>query len=463
MMERVVAVSKADDGTYQVMTEDGVDTNIGRFINDDNGSRAKQQAIADMLDVLVDTDEHKWNWGQCESSWGRANAMDHLNRIFNELPYWSANKHSINDFFRLPDEAFAVMDRLVSIMRKNLSSIHDDNDWSKYEQHMKHIVFRFCFLASARTTASVTVDGMMAFLILNENDCYSDAMDMRRRLENIGIGLRIDPPEDLLSADVVLDLLGMMSVSSFNPYFALATRPDDVGLHEAITTLQGMAKKTKDFLPGTMYRKWRNMATWDVLTHEWENWNKELVQYDFLDHDDECAHALVLALEDRGISSDKVDRILDLFLRDREDDPEFDDIRRGMIAKYSSDGHFDVNGTQSMVLDKALEYGDVDLLKAWEWLKVLFLKLLIRDYGEFHDWSSHLAYDLQYRMDVSRSFILNALEHYDNDMPWSFILECPNGVGDSEPTTVRLSLTVRDQDDYDCGSFDTNYEVRFHE
>jgi len=24
-------------------------------------------------------------------------------------------------------------------------------------------------------------------------------------------------------------------------------------------------------------------------------------------------------------------------------------------------------------------------------------------------------------------------------------------------------LTVRDQDDYDCGSFDTNYEVRFHE
>lgn len=462
MMESVITVSKADDGTYQAMTENGVDANISRFINDDNGSRAKQQAIADILDVLVDTGEHKWNWGQCESSWERANAMDHLNRIFNEIPYWSANKHSIGDFFRLPDEAFAVMDRLVSIMRRNLSSIHDDNDWSKYEQHMKHIVFRFCFLASDRPTASFTVDGMMAFLILKESDCYSEAMDMRDRLECIGIGLRIDPLEELLSAGVVLDLLGMMSVSSFNPYFALTTRPDDVGLHVAMATLRGMAEKTKGFLPGMMYRKRRNMATWDVLTHEWENWNKELVQYDFLDHDDECAHALVLALEDRGISSEKVDRILDLFLRDREDDPEFGSIRRGMMTKYSSGGHFDVNGTQSMILDKALEYGDMDLLKAWEWLKVLFLKLLIRDYGD-HEWSSHLAYDLQYRMDVSRSFILNALEQYDNGMPWSFILECPNGVGDGGPTTVRLSLTVRDQDDYDCGSFNTNYEVRFHE
>lgn len=446
-MTTPMTFSKTKNGGYQVTNSNGRDERAERFINEDGPETAARHRVAagitDFFADAFDVDVKRRNWGQCRTPKERANAIEGLDRIFNEDRVFTRDELSIAYTFELTNNVVKPMERVLSILRDNLNSLQD-HDKEIYENYAYNIVVQYCNLArpeqDAKAVESLDDDGLIRILTLLSDLGYDDftvitsIMDRLEQLGKIGIRYTVDEPEDLLAPDVAFSIKSIER-PCFNSYFALMTRPDGLDIHEAAARLPHLNEKVSSFLMPFDFlnsETFDGYFTWSALNHDWDS-----IEFPLASQPAEGSHALTLALEDREVNPDKVRKLIELFFPSRMEDDEFDDLNERILGDMSrrNTKFGSIRSLQNTMKNVALAHDDIDLLKAWSWLEDLALRLSSvvnpdRDYGDEHF----------YQVSVSRDSVVKALDHYNDGLPWSFIIETmKNYEDDSHPMSVEFS------------------------
>lgn len=470
-MTTPMTFSKTEDGRYQVTNPNGSDERAEWFINEDGPARHRVAAgITNFFADAFDVDGKHRNWGQCETPQERANAIEVLDSIinkewanaiessdvFNDDDLLTPDEYSIarlftqDEFkaarlFELPNNVVEPMDRVLSILKENLNGLQDP-DRKAYREYMSDIILWYCYLAfpkqDAKAVESLDDDGLIRILTLLNSD-YDDftvvtpIMDRLEQLGKIGIRYMVDEPEDLLAPDVVLPIKSI-ECPRFNPYFALMTRPDGLDIHEAAARLTSLNEKVRGIIRSDDFigsEEGDDFFTWSVLDHDWNS-----IELPLANQRTESSYAAVLALEDRDVKPDRVMKLIELFFPSKAEDSEFDDMNRQIHAGPAKADDNELDSIQDIVKNTAFNHGDMDLLKAWEWLKDLVLHLATEinkneDNEEKLDF--HVDDEFYYRVSISRELLMNVLNHYNEGLPWSFIIETAKSYkDDSRPISA---------------------------
>ena len=460
-MTTPMTFSKDEDGRYQVTNPDGRDEASERFINEDGPETAARRRVAAGITNMMCHDENSRNWGQCETSQERVNALKGIERLFDREGIFTRYEYSLGRLFGLPDNIVNEMDPLLSIMVENLNGL-EGHDRDVYRTFMHDVIVQYCCLvgASEKYVESFDSDYLLPVLTCvlrtEEYTSIGSITDSLDDLKRIGIGFKVDPPEDFLSSDVVLNIKRVEKLR-FNPYFALMTRPDDLDIHEAAAQLDNLNKRASAFLPESAYKKlWPYDFTWTSLDHDWDS-----IEFKLANQDTECSHALALALEDRNVKPDKVDELFELFFPSKDDGSEFDDLNKEIHSELVK---ADLESIRKMVRKVALNHGDMDLLKAWEWMNAFALRL-ISEVNEDED-EGRAERSFYYDINVSRTMVMRALDQYNMGLPWSFIAEpvkdCTNR---NSPFFMLVDFFINDDDDEDWDPVEVyrHYEVYLFE
>ena len=430
-----------------------------RFIDDGHDETVRHRVAAGITDFFADAfdvDGKHRNWGQCETPQERANAIEGLDSIinkeranaiessdvFNDDDLLTPDEYSIarlftqDEFkaarlFELPNNVVEPMYRLLSILKENLNRLQGP-DRKAYREYMSDIILRYCYLAfpkqDAKAVESLDDDGLIRILTLLNSD-YDDftvitpIMDRLEQLGKIGIRYMVDEPEDLLAPDVVLPIKNI-EYPWFNPYFALMTRPDGLDIHEAVARLPSLNEKVSGIIRSDDFidsEEGDDFFTWSVLDHDWDS-----IELPLANQRTESSYAAVLALEDREVKPDRVRKLIELFFPSKAEDREFDDMNRQIHAGPAKADDNELDSIQDIVKNAAFNHGDMDLLKAWEWLKDLVLHLateINKNEDNEEKLGFHVDDEFYYRVSISRELLMNVLDHYNEGLPWSFIIE----------------------------------------
>lgn len=450
-----------------------------KFIHEDGPETAARHRLAagitDFFADMFNVDKERRNWGQCETPQERANAIGGLDGIINKerdkaiessdvfdddddddlttqdefsiAPISLHDEFNVACLFELPNNVVKSMDRVLSILKGNLNGLQGP-DRKAYMKYMNNIVLRYCYLAfpkqDAKAVGSLDDDGLIRILTLLLDLRYDDftvvtpIMDRLEQLGKIGIRYTTDKPEDLLAPDVVLPIKSI-ECPWFNSYFALMTRPDGLGIREAAARLPSLNEKvrgiirTDDFIGS---EDGDDFFTWSVLEHDWDS-----IELPLANQRTESSYAAVLALEDREVKPDRVRKLVELFFPSKAEDSEFDDMNRQIHAGPAKAEDNELDSIQDIVKNTAFNHGDMDLLKAWEWLKDLVLHLAteINKNEDNEEELGHHAVDdeFYYRVSISRELLMNVLKHYNEGLPWSFIIETAKSYkDDSRPISA---------------------------
>ena len=469
-MTTPMTFSKTKDGRYQVTNPDGGDERAEQFINEDGPARHRVAAgITDFFADAFDVDGKHRNWGQCGTPQERANAIEGLDSIINKEranaiessddddlltpdEYSIARLFTQDEFkaarlFELPNNVVEPMDRALSILKENLNGLQGP-DRKAYMEYMSDIVLRYCYLAfpkqDAKAVESLDDDGLIRILTLLLDSDYDDftvvtpIMDRLEQLGKIGIRYRLDEPEDLLAPDVVLPIKNI-EYPWFNLYFALMTRPDGLDIREAVARLPSLNEKVRGFIRSDDFigsEEGDDFFTWSVLDHDWDS-----IELPLANQRTESSYAAVLALEDRDVKPDRVRKLIELFFPSKAEDSEFDDMNRQIHAGPAKADDNELDSIQDIVKNTAFNHGDMDLFKAWEWLKDLTLRLateLNANEDRKEDLVHHAVDDESYyRVSISRELLMSVLNHYNEGLPWSFIIETAKSYkDDSRPISA---------------------------
>lgn len=431
-----------------------------RFIDDGHDETVRHRVAAGITDFFADAfdvDGKHRNWGQCETPQERANAIEGLDSIinkeranaiessdvFNDDDLLTQDEYSIarlftqDEFkavrlFELPNNVVEPMYRLLSILKENLNGLQGP-DRKAYREYMSDIILRYCYLAfpkqDAKAVELLDDDGLIRILTLLLDSDYDDftvitpIMDRLEQLGKIGIRYMVDEPEDLLAPDVVLPIKNI-EYPWFNPYFALMTRPDGLDIHEAVARIPSLNGKVSGIIRSDDFigsEEGDDFFTWSVLDHDWDS-----IDLPLANQRTESSYAAVLALEDREVKPDRVRKLIELFFPSKAEDSEFDDMNRQIHAGPAKADDNELDSIQDIVKNTAFNHGDMDLLKAWEWLKDLVLHLateINKNEDNEEKLGFHVDDEFYYRVSISRELLMNVLDHYNEGLPWSFIIE----------------------------------------
>lgn len=310
---------------------------------------------------------------------------------------------SIDTLFNPPESILRMMESVLGIVKVNLVRL-DGNSRKDYVRFVtRHLIRTYDNMVGydlkygrrEKVVAGFTFDDFM-FEVMIHGGSFLD------RLERLGIGTVIDGPEEVFDPDTVLAFSDIEhSFKNINIGFALVTRPSDLGLRKALVLLPGVLSTG---INGYLASK--RMLTWRTLDHDWEDGDMTMFPRDGSSF--AYAHSVTLMLENKEVSPDKVDMILDGVFLPRG--------KTGRMKSASLHGRFD------RVLTDAISASDMELLKALAWTVLLLDKVVGRDGHE-----DHIEYVVSY------SAIMSALDHYDKGLPWPFIAE-----------TLKASLRKRE-------------------
>ena len=465
-MTTSMTFSKTKDGRYQVMAPNGRDERAERFINEDGPETAARHRVAagitDFFADAFDVDGKHRNWGQCATPQERVNALKRIGRLFDREGIFTWYEYSLGRLFGLPDNIVDGMDHLLPIMMENLNDLNG-HDREVYRTFMHDVIVQYCCLvgASEKYVESFDSDYLLPVLTCvlrtEEYTSVGSITDSLDDLKRIGIGFKVDPPEDFLSSDVVLNIKRVEKLR-FNPYFALITRPEDLDIHKATAQLDNLNKRASAFLPESAYKKlWPDDFTWTSLDHDWDS-----IEFRLANQNTECSHALALSLEDRNVKQDKVDELFELFFPSKGDGSKFDDLNKEVHKELVK---ADLDSIRKMVRKVALDHGDMDLLKAWEWMNAFALRLISEVNEDEDDFKAERSF--YYDINVSRIMVMRALDQYNMGLPWSFIAEpvkdCTNRNSPFSMCVDFFTEDVDDNDDYDIEEIHRHYEVHLFE
>ena len=462
-MTTPMTFSKTEDGRYQVTNSNGRDARAEWFINEDGPARHRVAAgITDFFADAFDVDGKNRNWGQCETPQERVNALKGIERLFYRDGIFTWYEYSLGRLFGLPDNIVDKMDPLLPIMAENLNGL-EGHDRDVYRTFMHDVIVQYCCLAESSDEYVESFDSdyllpvLTCVLRTEEYTSVGSITDSLDDLKRIGIDFKVDSPEDFLSSDVVLNIKRVEKLR-FNPYFALMTRPENLDIHEAAAQLNNLNKRASAFLPEWVYKKlWPYDFTWTSLDHDWDS-----IEFRLANQNTECSHALALALEDRNVKPDKVDELFELFFPSKGDSSEFDDLNKEVHKELVK---ADLDSIRKMVRKVALNHGDMDLLKAWEWMNAFALRLISEVNEDEDDFKAERSF--YYDINVSRTMVMRALDQYNMGLPWSFIAEpvkdCTNRNSPFSMCVDFFIEDVDDNDDYDIEEIHRHYEVHLFE
>lgn len=404
------------------------DESAEKFIHDDSPEAAvNHRVVAGVYNALFG---FPYLPTACSTTESRSIIVDGFrDRIAAQSPF-DLNER-LNNLLDPPRNMALMMDRLITIMYGNRDHLREKNDRTNYERFMRFVARMYCGLFNSLDDdrlESATVDQLMDFMmtiIILENspgDPYHtlsnlEPLKVRSDLEYLGVSMLIDSPEVLLSSDVVLNCMSIDDIR-FNPYFALATRPDGMSVSKAVSTLPRLNDRAKGFVEWKRYRH-RNLIMWSTLTQDWDH----AVTQDCV----ECYQALDLILEDRRVSADDVAALMDCFFP-VDSGSEFDEIKRAIHNRFEGTKLMDY--MKDVIVHAAIGHHDIGLIKAFVWLIEFARHLPLLDSES----------DGSYRkIGTSRKSVMNALDLYGRGMPWSFIMETI----DQFPYNSRNCLTTR--------------------
>lgn len=460
-MTTPMTFSKTEDGSYQVTTPNGRDERAERFINEDGPGTAARHRVAAGITNIMCHDEDKRDWGQCDTPQERVNALKGIGRLFDREGIFTRYEYSLGRLFGLPDNIVDKMDPLLPIMMDNLNDL-DGHDRDVYRTFMHDVIVQYCCFvgSSEKYVESFDSDYLLPVLTFvlrtEEYTSIGSITDHLDDLKRIGIGFKVDPPEDFLSSDVVLNIKRIEKLR-FNPYFALMTRPEDLDIHKAAAQLDNLNKRADVFLLDLDYKKlWPYDFTWTSLDHDWDS-----IEFKLANQNTECSHALALALEDRNVKPEKVDELFELFFPSKGDGSEFGDLNKEVHEHLVK---ADLDSIMWMVRKVALNHGDMDLLKAWEWMNAFALRLISEVNEDEDDVRAERSF--YYYINVSRTMVMRALDQYNMGLPWSFIAEpVKNCTNRNSPFFMLVDFFIKDDDDedWDIEEVYRHYEVYLFE
>lgn len=420
-----------------------------RFIHDDSPEAAvNHRVVAGVYNVLYG---FPYLPTACRTIESRAIIADEFRaRIAAQSPFDLDER--LNNLLDPPRNMAMMMDRLITIMYGNRDQLREKNDRTNYERFMRFVARMYCGLFNSldddrleSATADQLMDSMMTIIILENSTGVTDhtlsnlePLKVRSDLEDLGVSMLIDPPEFLLSSDVVLNCMGIDDIR-FNPYFALATRPDGMSVYKAVSTLPRLNDRAKDFVEWKRYRH-RNLIMWRTLTQDWDH----AVNQDCV----ECYQALDLILEDRRISADDVTALMDCFFP-VDNGSEFDEIKRAIHGKLE-DTKLNMNHMKDVIVHAAIGHHDIGLIKAFVWLIEFARHLPLLDSEP----------DGSYRkIGTSRESVMKALDLYGRGMPWNFIMETIDQFSYNSRNCLTTRFIIRSYDLTNRKNIEVQYEV----
>lgn len=419
-----------------------------KFIHDDSPEAAvNHRVVAGVYNALFD---FPYLPTACSTIESRSIIADGFKaRIAAQSPFDLDER--LNNLLDPPRNMTLMMDRLITIMYRNRDNLREKNDRTNYERFMKFVARMYCGLFNsldderiASATVDQLMDSMMTIIILENSTGITDhtlsnleSLKIRNDLEDMGVSMLIDPPEVLLSSDVVLNCMGIEDIR-FNPYFALATRPDGMSASKAVDTLPRLNDRAKGFVEWKQYRH-RNLIMWRTLTQDWDH----AVNQDCI----ECYHALDLILEDRMVSADDVAALMDCFFP-VDNGSEFDEIKRAIHNRFEGTKLMDY--MKDIIVHTAIGHHDIGLIKAFVWLIEFARHLPLLD-SESDD---------SYRkIGASRKSVMEALDLYGRGMPWSFIMETIDQFPYNSRNCLTTRFIIRSYDLVNRKNIEVQYEV----
>lgn len=425
-------VRKAGDGRYQAYMSGTRESRIERFINEDGPEdTVRHEVIAGILHILVRPDCVRYDYGRCRTSDERRAAVMQLEEVFDgrELVYMDLK--SIGCLLEPPHHVATMMDGLLRTVIAYDEDL-DGEDRDYYERN--YLVFvlrqymRACEDVANGSVASFSLNDLMSMVILNYSTSSVKLMSLPRclrlvdDLKRLGIGVRIGSVAEVMSPRVVLAIKDM---EKFNPEFALATRPAHMDMGEALNRLQVMNARARPLISiGTGYLDFA-FLTWRTLTHDWSQ-DESM----FLNGGVEYAHAATIMVEDRKVDREKVGMIVDMLFPRATGNAEFDMMNRKVHGSSLSTSSADLRKT---LTDIAYRFSDMELLKALAWFNELVMRM-----------TSGSDSNQDYHVAVSREMIQSALSHYNDGLPWTFIIETAKAT--KLPESDGYSVIIGDVD-----------------
>jgi len=194
---------------------------------------------------------------------------------------------------------------------------------------------------------------------------------------------------------------------------------------EALNRLQVMNARVEPLISGrTGYLDFA-FLTWRTLNHDWSQ--DEAV---FLNGGVEYAHAATIMVEDRSVSWEKVRMIVDMLFPHVTGNAEFDMMNMRVHGSILSTSSSDL---RKALTDIAYRFSDMELLKALAWFNELVMRMVLKS-----------GSDQDYHVAVSREMIQSALVHYNDGLPWAFIIETAKAT--KLPESDGYSVIIGDVD-----------------
>ena len=425
-------VRKADDGRYQAYMSGTRESRIERFINEDGPEdTVRHEVIAGILHILVRPDCVHYDYGRCRTADERRAAVMQLEEVFDGRELVYMDLQSIGCLLEPPYHVATMMEGLLRTVIAYYEDL-DGEDRDYYERN--YLVFvlrqymRACEDVANGGVASFSLNDLMSMVILNYSTSSVKLMSLPRclrlvdGLKRLGIGVRIGSVSEVMSPRVVLAIKDM---EKFNPEFALATRPAHMDLGEALDRLQVMNSMVGPLISReTGYLDFA-FLTWRTLAHDW---SKDEAM--FLNDGVEYAHAATIMVEDRSVSWEKVRMIVDMLFPHVTGNAEFDMMNREIHGSSLSTSSADLRKT---LTDIAYRFSDMELLKALAWFNELVMRMVLGSDS-----------DQDYHVTVSREMIQSALVHYNDGLPWAFIIETAKAT--ELPESDGYSIIIGDAD-----------------
>lgn len=381
--------------------------NLNEFINTD--SPEKDRIITDVLNLIDSGPSEDSN--SCGTAEQRVAVLSGShNKTIMDIVY-SSLRNTCTPEYVVAAMMANIMDTLVSksnigTVRSildtagyNLRSISDDEEKEEYRSwFVRHLVLGFDSCSKSQD-ASLFLDHFMicGMIITNSFVNYSKYTRM------FGYDSCHESIDDLLSVEAVHAMKELDDLNFCNAGFAIITRPRTVSLHGALARLPDMLDSARSAFGcdgKDEYRRHR-LLTWDVIQHDWssdglDSNHEQAVVSAFRKSLDELDSSLYLqaavdVLDGRKVDAGKVLTIFDDIVPKR---PDSEKDLLGKLLYYKDE--YGIDDLNTHIKDIAIQYEDMDLLRAWVWLVHFYMVLASRTVSRKfkHGHNEYMQYQL---------------------------------------------------------------------
>lgn len=360
--------------------------NLNEFINTD--SPEKDRIITDVLNLIDSGSSEDSN--SCGTAEQRVAVLSGPhNKAIMDIVY-SSLRNTCTPEYVVAAMMANIMDTLVSKSNigtvrsildtagSNLRSISDDEEKEEYRSwFVRHLVLGFDSCSKTQD-ASLFLDHFMicGMIITNSFVNYSKYTRM------FGYDSERESIRDLLSVDAVHVMKRLDDLNFCNAGFVIMTRPQTVSLHDALDRLTDMFNSARNTFGWNEKGDGHSnrLLAWDVIQHDWSNDkfdsnHKQAVVSAFRKSLDELDSSLYLqaavdVLDGGKVDADKVLAIFDDIVPKR---PDSEKDLLGKLLYYKDE--YGIDDLNTHIKDIAIQYEDMDLLRAWTWLVHFYMGL----------------------------------------------------------------------------------------